>query len=80
MLSREAGHDARFIEGNGEMGKGSDGGSGKHLTTSPGHIRHLDLDDFANSPAADADDRSFEEGDDRDNLSGKVGEGEENRV
>ena len=52
---------------------GSEGieGKAKHLTSSPGHIRHLDLDDFANSPAADVDDGNFGEGDDR----GKVAEG-----
>ena len=61
-----------------EAADGSEGkeGKAKHLTSSPGHIRHLDLDDFANSPAADADDGSFGEGEDR----GKVEEGETGSV
>ena len=34
-----------------------------HLTSPGGNMRHLDLDDFANSPAADADDRGFDDAD-----------------
>ena len=71
--------EANAAAGTHETADGSEGKEGKvkHLTSSPGHIRHLDLDDFANSPAADADDGTFDESDEKatggEGTSGIVG-------
>lgn len=59
ILLRDAKADVDAPEVASSEGKGK----GSYLTSSPGNMRHLDLDDFANSPAADADDRGFDEAD-----------------